>query len=467
MEPCVGGRTESAAAAGGRAPRSRPSAPRALTSPGARGGQQRAGRARADPSSTPPSSGPSTARSTSPAPGQRSRAGPPARRGQAAARAPRSSAPAPTLRTLADPAEGTPAPPRPRGPTRRTHAGLAAPGESDGLKRSALGPRGRRPQRPQPPPGPPGLQAGCRPLPRPARESHRAPACAEGRGSVSGGRRGCEERAGTSCRRCQWSLSGRGRQRLITAPPPPAPAPRPPIGSAAPRAASRAPRRRRPLSALCLPLTRRPSPLSAPAPTPRSWRSAPPKGFALASLAKPAAPSARSGRRQGPEPEGPHRRPRGGGKPRWRRWGRGMNGAPDEAPAAENNNQARLGLWQLPFSRSRGPAARRTRGGDLGGPPSDPAPLPRPLARARRPPDARGACAAAKKAERPGTRYSHARRRGLARAAGRVPGPRCSVSFGQQPSSLLPPPRRPGPGRLRLWRPEGRPPRFRSWALWA
>jgi len=119
--------------------------------------------------------------------------------------------------------------------------GLGTPGESDGLRRSASGPGGRRPLRPQPPPGPPESRAGPRPLPRPARGSHRAPAWAAGRGSVSGGSLGCEERAGASCRRCQWSLSGRGRRRLIAAPPPPAPAPRPPIGSAAPGAASGAP----------------------------------------------------------------------------------------------------------------------------------------------------------------------------------------------------------------------------------
>lgn len=118
-----------------------------------------------------------------------------------------------------------------------------------------------------------------------------------------------------------------------------------------------------PLSALCLPLARRPPPLSAPRADP-ALRTAPRASRLPASRnPSPRRPAQDRGRDRS-------RRVRPGGLGSGTSTGGEMtrvtNGAPDEAAAKDN--WARLGLWLLPFPRSGGPAGV-------------PARLPRPLGR--------------------------------------------------------------------------------------
>ncbi|XP_046532280.1 proline-rich protein 2-like [Equus quagga] len=240
---------------------------------------------------------PSSAR---PAPGQRSRAGPPAPR----------ECPAPRPRDPQGPdprgsSPGGAAPPPPGGLSRRAAAGLGAPGGNDGPRRSASGPHGRRPhacsprlapglasQMQAPPPGPPAGLTGPRPGPR---GGGRSP------GVASGARRArARAAAAATGPRAAAATAALSRHRPRRPPPrarplaPPRPEPPPGLG-----------RRRRPPLRFVFPSPVVPPPLSAPRPDPRSGAPYRPSGPALVGLRTSAAPSARPGRRQGPEPEGP------------------------------------------------------------------------------------------------------------------------------------------------------------------
>lgn len=396
------------------------------------------------PSSGPRRGGPGAPRSADPAPGQRSRAEPPAPPGRAAARAPRSSVPIPRTGTQTRDSRGSsrgdlgpasvwrPDPeggrwPRGHGRARRVEAlGVGTPWAA------ALAPT-----------APTWASRITSVMPAPPLARPRvSPGPGLGRG------------AGVGLRGTPRVRGVRGHELPPLPVVPERPRPPPPYYGAAPAGPRPAPAhwlrsaRSRlrgpgaaadPLSALCLPLARRPPPLSAP--------SADPALPALRTAPRPWRPP--SSRNRPPRRPAPDRgrdrswRTRAAGlgpgaSPGGADWGRGTNGAPDEALAAEKDNPARLGLSLPPFPRSVGPAARRTRGGRPGGPPSVPVGLPRPLGRLVLPPPgaprapiwpprkmagAAGHAVWPREAARPGPRRR------------RAPGSPCSVSFGHQPSA--------------------------------
>lgn len=188
------------------------------------------------------------------------------------------------------------------GPPGRAAAGLGVPGESDGRGRWASGPRKRRSLRPHPHLGARVCETDAGPLPGPPAGLTGAPAWAAGRGV---------------CLRGTPRVRG-GRELPPLPVVPERPPPPPPYRGAAPAGPRPAPahwlRRARsrlrgpgaaadPLCALSFPRSQSPA-FVCPPPRPRTpGTRTVPAGPALAGLEKPAAPSARSGPRQGPERE--------------------------------------------------------------------------------------------------------------------------------------------------------------------
>ncbi|TKC47152.1 hypothetical protein EI555_009135, partial [Monodon monoceros] len=301
-------------------------------------------------SAGPRRGGPGAPRSADPAPGQRSRAEPPAPPGRAAARAPRSSVPIPRAGTQTRDSRGSsrgdlgpasvwrPDPeggrwPRGHGRARRVEAlGVGTPWAA------ALAPT-----------APTWAARITSVMPAPPLARPRvSPGPGLGRGAGVG-------------------LRGRPRVRGVRGhelPPlpvvPERPRPPPPYYGAAPAGPRRPPPRARPLApqrpepppgprrrrrppfcALFSPCSASPA-FVCPQRRPRS-PSAPhrrPSALALTILAKPAAPSARSGQKQGPELEDPRRRPRARGESR---------GASRAHTAAEEDGRG---------GRARGPATQ-------------------------------------------------------------------------------------------------------------
>ena len=203
-----------------------------------------------------------------------------------------------------------------------------------------------------------------------------------------------------------------------------------------------------PFSALCLPLARHPPPLSAP--------HAPPALPALRTA--PRASRSPSSRNRPPRRPAPDRgrdrswRTRAAGlgagaSPGGDDWGRGTNGAPDEALAAEKITRRAWAFrclhfpapWALRHEGPAGAAPEARPASPCGSHAPSGAESSRRQGRLARPHGRRGRWQG-----RPGTRSGHARLRGPARAAGGPWGLRVRSASATSPQRLLLAPRREG-----------------------